>query len=49
VNQKDLLVHEFKLVQLYGLPREPGRIDDRWNKVIQGGKYSILSEVVKIL
>ena len=45
--RKDKLVDEFKLVQLFGLPPEPGRIDDKWNDVIQGGKYSNLSEVVR--
>ena len=46
--QKYLLVSEFKLVQLSRLPPEPGKIDYKWNNMIQRGKYSNLSEVVII-
>ena len=45
--QRDLLVDAFKLVQLSRLPSEPGRIDDKWNNVIQGGNCQNLSEAVK--
>jgi hypothetical protein len=42
-----MLFDEFKIVQLSGLPSEPGRINDKWNNVIQGGKYPYFSEVVE--
>ena len=31
--QKDVLVDEFKAVQLSGLPSEQGRIEDKWNNI----------------
>ena len=44
--QKDMLVDEFKLVQLSSLLLDQGRID-KWNNVIQGGKHPNSCEVVR--
>ena len=46
-NLAHMLAHNFKLVQLSGIPAEPGRIYDKWNNVVEGGKYPNLSKVVK--